>query len=77
MSQHAEISFKEFQRRFQIGRAVRRFCLSGVGRKDWFAQSVEDMVAIGFAASESMSASSAAAKARSRRELSCTVPIFR
>ena len=50
--------------------------MSSVVQRDLSARSVEDTAAIGFADGMSMSASSAAVKARLWRELFCTIPIF-
>ncbi len=67
----------EFRKQFQAEEACEAYCFSSVGQMDLSARGVEGLAVTSFMDAGNMSASSAIAKARSQREPSCIVPIFR
>lgn len=72
MSQQKGMNFKEFRQRFQTEEA----CEAYLFEQRW-PDGVMEQAATGCADAGNMSADTATGKARSRRGLSCIVPIFR
>lgn len=77
MSQQKGMGFKEFRQRFQTEEACEEYLFISAGQMALSARNAAEQAVTGCADAGNMSASTAIDKARSRRGLSCIVPIFR